>query len=122
MGLFGTASTGAEIGGLSGAAACYEVKANTEIAKLDTFEDFLEQTQRRIRELTDLVKTVNDKAIEGLTELESKPFKRERDAGKFQQVALLIKALAEIMKTPVLDAEGNLNQATATLKAKYRAI
>lgn len=177
VGLFGTASTGAAIGGLSGAAAwnatlawlgggslavggggmalgtvvlggivaapalmiggfvlggqgekaltearCYEAKANTEIAKLDTFEDFLEQTQRRIRELTDLVKTVNDKAIEGLTELESKPFKRERDAGKFQQVALLIKALAEIMKTPVLDAEGNLNQATATLKAKYRAI
>ena len=122
MGLFGTASTGAEIGGLSGAAACYEVKANTEIAKLDTFEDFLGQVQRRITELKDLVKTLNDRASEGLTELESKPFERERDSGKFQQVALLIKALAEIMKTQVLDAEGNLNQATATFKAKYRAI
>ena len=100
----------------------YEAKANTEIAKLDTFEDFLGQVQRRITELKDLVKTLNDRAIAGLAELEAKPFKRERDAGKFQQVAILIKALAEIMKTPVLDAEGNLNQATATLKAKYRTI
>lgn len=100
----------------------YEAKANTEIAKLDVFEDFLGQVQRRIIELKDLVNNLNNRAIEGLAELESKPFVRERDAAKFQQVALLIKALAEIMKTPVLDTEGNLNQATATLKAKYRTI
>ena len=31
-------------------------------------------------------------------------------------------SLAEIMKTPVLDAEGNLNSATAQLQAKYRTI
>ncbi|XFA73200.1 hypothetical protein RYO59_001438 [Thermosynechococcaceae cyanobacterium Okahandja] len=177
VGLFGTASTGAAIGGLSGAAAWnatlawlgggslaaggggmalgtlvlggiavgpalmiggfvlggegekaltearrYEAEANTEIAKLDAFEDFLGQVQRRIIELQDLVKTLNDKAIEGLTELESKPFKREQDAEKFQQVALLIKSVAEIIKTPVLDTEGNLNEAAAALKAKYRNI
>jgi hypothetical protein len=46
----------------------------------------------------------------------------DRDAAKFQQVSLLIKALAEILKVPVLDANGNLNQETATLTAKYRTI
>jgi uncharacterized protein YoxC len=100
----------------------YEAKVNTEIAKLDTFEDFLGKVQRRITELKKLVKNLSDRAIESLAELESKPFNRERDAEKFQQVALLIKALAEIMKTPVLDDKGNLNQDTATLKAKYRTI
>lgn len=100
----------------------YEAKANTEIAKLNTFKDFLEQVQRRITELRDLVNTLNDRAIEDLMELESNPFVRERDAAKFQQVALLVKALAEIMKTPVLDTEGNLNHATDTLKAKYRTL
>ena len=100
----------------------YEAKINTEIAKLDVFEDFLEQVQRRIAELQDLVKNLNNKAINGLDELELKPFVRERDAEKFQQVALLMKALAEIMETPVLDVEGNLNQATTELKAKYRTI
>ncbi|NMG07487.1 hypothetical protein [Brasilonema sp. UFV-L1] len=100
----------------------YEAKANTEIAKLSAFEDFLGQVQQRITELKELVEGLNDRAINGLVELESKPFVRERDAAKFQQVALLIKALAKIMKTPILDAEGNLNQATARLKASYNTI
>ncbi|PSB57726.1 hypothetical protein [Chamaesiphon polymorphus] len=178
VGLFGTASTGTAIGGLSGAAAWnatlawlgggslatgggggmalgsivlggiaiapalmvggfvlggqgekaltkahrYSAEANTEIAKIDAVEDLLEQVQNRIRELKDLVKTLNAKAIDGLVELESQPFVSERDAAKFQQVALLIKALAEILKVPVLNANGNLNQDTATLTAKYRTI
>ena len=100
----------------------YQAEANTEIAKLDTFENFLNQVQQRIIELTELVNFLNDRAIDGLVELESKPFVREQDTEKFQQVALLVKALAEIMKTPVLDAEGNLNSATAQLQAKYRTI
>lgn len=195
IGLFGTASTGAAIGGLSGAAAWnatlawlgggslaaggggmalgtlvlggiavgpalmiggfvlggqgekalteahrYAAQANTEIAKLDAFEDFLSQVQRRIIEQRDLVNGLNSKALDSLVELESRVFMRtgvwikdeekldigsidfnpERDAAQFQQVALLIKTLVEIMKIPVLNAEGNLNQDTAELKAKYR--
>ena len=100
----------------------YEAKANVEMAKLDNFKDFLEQVQRRITELKELVESLNSKAIDGLSELESKPFVRERDAAKFQQVALLIKALVEVMKTPVLDAQGNLNDETAGVQAKYRTI
>lgn len=197
VGLFGTASTGAAIGGLSGAAAwnatlawlgggslavggggmalgtlilggiavgpalmiggCvlgrqgekavteahrYASKVNTEIAKLDAFEDFLRKVQQRIIELKDLVNSLNDDALKSLLELESKVFIRtsilfkdgekldigsinfnpERYAAQFQQTALLIKALAEILKIPVLDAEGNLNKDTADLKAKYRTI
>jgi hypothetical protein len=179
VGLFGTASTGAAIGGLSGAAAWnatlawlgggslaaggggmalgtlvlggiavgpalmiggfvlggqgekvlteahdYEAQVNAEIAKLDTFEDFLGQVQRRIIELKDIVKSLNDRAIDGLIKLETETFVRNQklDVAKFQQVALLIKALVEIMKIPVLNSEGNLNEATGTLKAKYRNI
>ncbi len=100
----------------------YEAQVNVEIAKLDTFEDFLDQVQRRITELKNLVNSLNDRAIDSLIKLETQTFVRERDAAKFQQVALLIKALGEIMKTPVLNVEGNLNEATGTLKAKYRNI
>lgn len=100
----------------------YEAKANTEIAKLDAVEDFSGQVQRRITELKDLVERFNNSAIDGLVELESKPFLCKGDVTKFQQVALFIKALSEIMKTPILDAEGNLNPNTAGLKAKYRNI
>jgi hypothetical protein len=89
----------------------------------DFFEGFEGVSFQQIYEYkTALLNTLNDRAIDGLIELESKPFERERDAAKFQQIALLIKALAEIMKTPILDTAGNLNQTTAMLKTLYKNI
>jgi hypothetical protein len=83
----------------------------------------MQQVKRRINELRALVESLNDRAVLGLNELESQPsFDKNRDASKFQQVALLVKALAEIMKTPVLDSKGQLNPATATIRAKYRTL
>ncbi len=100
----------------------YDAKVNVEIAKLETARDFLQQVRRRIDELRNLVENLNKCAFHSLNQLESQPFDRERDAAKFQQVALLIKALAEIMKTPILDSEGKLNFATSTIQAKYRTL
>jgi hypothetical protein len=99
----------------------YEAKVNTEVAKIDEANDFLGQVQRRIIELEDLVRKLNKRVLISLNELESRPFNREseQDLEKLQQVALLIKALAEIMKTPVLDQEGNLNPITDNIKEKY---
>jgi uncharacterized protein YoxC len=100
----------------------YEVQINTEIVKLDAFKDFLGQVQRRIIELENLVNTLNSRSVDCLSELESNSFVLERDAAKFQQVALLIKALTEIMKTPVLNTNGNLNMTGIDLNTKYRNI
>ncbi|WP_293122957.1 hypothetical protein [Microcoleus sp. bin38.metabat.b11b12b14.051] len=179
IGLFGTASTGTAIAGLSGAAAWnatlawlgggslaaggggmavgtlvlggimvgpalavggfmlagegekaltkareYDAKVNIEITKIDASKDFLERVQRQINELRGVVNNLNARAVQGLNQLESQPFDRNRDADvrKFQKVALLVKSLADIMKTPVLDSEGNLNPATAKIKAKYGTI
>jgi hypothetical protein len=179
IGLFGTASTGTAIAGLSGAAAWnatlawlgggslvaggggmavgtlvlggimvgpalavggfmlagegekaltkareYEAKVGIEIAKIDAAKDFLERVQWQIDELRGVVNNLNGRAVQGLNKLESQSFDHNRDADvrKFQKVALLVKSLAEIMKTPVLDSEGNLNSATAKIKAKYGTI
>lgn len=100
----------------------YEANVNTEVAKIEAAKDFLGQVRRRITELSSLVEDLNTRAVLALNDLESRPFERNRDANKFQQVALLVKALAEIMKTPVLDSEGQLNPATATIQAKYRTL
>lgn len=177
VGLFGTASTGTAIGGLSGAAAWnatlawlgggslaaggggmalgtlvlggitvgpalliggfilsgeaekaltkareYEEQVNIEVSKLDAFRDFLDQVQQRIRELEYLVYDLNARAIQGLIELESQPFDFERDGAKLHRVALLIKALSEILKTPVLDSDGTINPLTENLQVKYETI
>jgi hypothetical protein len=101
----------------------YEAEANTAIAKIAAAKDFMQQVQRRIRELRHLVDSVNSLAVLGLNELDALPgFNKNRDASKFQQVSLLVKALAEIMKTPVLDSEGQLNPVTVTIQAKYRTL
>lgn len=101
----------------------YEAEVNAAIAKINAAKDLMQQVKRRIAELRDVVEFLNDRAVLGLNELESQPyFDKDRDASKFQQVALLVKALAEIMKTPVLDSEGQLNPATANIKAKYRTL
>lgn len=173
--LFGTASTGTAIGGLSGAAAWnatlawlgggslaaggggmalgtmvlggiavgpalaiggfalasqgekaltevteYESKVNVDIEKIKASQDFLIQVKRRTIELYDLVSKLNDRALVSLQKLESQPFDRQRDAVKFQETGLFIKALSEIMKQPVLDYKGKLNPVTKNIKAKYR--
>ncbi|RAM48658.1 MAG: hypothetical protein C6Y22_26810 [Hapalosiphonaceae cyanobacterium JJU2] len=101
----------------------YEAEVNTAIAKIEAAKDFMQQVRRRISELRNMLECLNNCAVLGLNELESLPsFDKNLDAKRFQQVALLVKALAEIMKTPVLDSEGQLNPATATIQAKYRTL
>ncbi|MEH2367081.1 hypothetical protein [Nostoc sp.] len=99
----------------------YNAEVNTAIVKIEAAKDFMQQVKRRITELQNVFECLNKSAILGLQELESLPsFDKNRDASKFQKVALFVKALAEIMKTPVLDSEGQLNPVTANIQAKYR--
>ncbi|MEH2353981.1 hypothetical protein [Nostoc sp.] len=101
----------------------YNAQVNTAITKIEAAKDFMQQVRRRITELQGVFECLNKSAILGLQELESLPsFNKNRDASKFQKVALFVKALAEMMKTPVLDSEGQLNPVAATIKAKYRTL
>ncbi|ARV62112.1 hypothetical protein BZZ01_28890 [Nostocales cyanobacterium HT-58-2] len=107
----GEISSAILIGGLEGEntltkAREYEAKVNIAIVKIDAVKDCMQQVRRRITELRNLFGSLNNRAVVSLKELEFLPsFNRHRDTNKFQQVALLVKALAEIMKTPVLDNE-----------------
>ncbi|MGB6296104.1 MAG: hypothetical protein WBF90_07940 [Rivularia sp. (in: cyanobacteria)] len=101
----------------------YQAKVNKATAEIDGVSDFLEQVKQRIYELGYLLKSLNERAIYGLNELESiTNFDTNRDAAKFQQVALLVKAISEIIKTPVLDSEGWINPTTGAITARYRSL
>ncbi|MCC5646871.1 hypothetical protein LC607_28935 [Nostoc sp. CHAB 5824] len=100
----------------------YEARVNIEIANIEAAQDFLLQVKRRTVELANLVCNLNNRAKSALQELEAQPFNRDRNASKFQEVALLIKALAEIMKIPILDNKGLLNPATLTIQAQYKTL
>lgn len=98
----------------------YKAKVNKAIAKMEAAQAFADQVERRISELWEILGTLNGQALSDLRVLESRPFERERDARLFQQVALLIKAIADITQTPVLDTDGQLNSGSLDIQAKYR--
>lgn len=97
----------------------YEADAEAKIATIKVTKEALQQIEQRIRELGRLVEKLESRAKTALDELESQPFDRHRDADKFNQVRLLVKALADIVKTPILNSEGTLNLGTVTILEKY---
>jgi hypothetical protein len=100
----------------------YEAKVNVHITEIKTAIEFLRRIEKRIREVGILVKKLESRASKCIDELESLDFDPIRDAVKFQQVALLVKALVEISKTPILDNEGNLNPLVVNVQAKYQTL
>jgi predicted metal-dependent hydrolase/arsenate reductase-like glutaredoxin family protein len=102
----------------------YQRKVKLEIENISTFQSHLKHIQRRLSEMSDLVKGIHSRTSRGLDELESVKFDctREKDLEKFQQVAALAKALVELVKIPILDEDGNLNPNLGSIQAKYREI
>lgn len=100
----------------------YKAEVKAAIAKMEAAQAFADQVECRITELWEALEGLNGRALEGIQALEAKPFDRKRDAQLFQRVALLIKAMAEITQTPVLDADGQLNPGSLDIQAKYRSL
>jgi hypothetical protein len=106
----------------------YEAKVAEAIAQIQEGIDFLQLVQERIIELENILNQLEEKAHLAMDKLEKSMIhlnlqitgNAEIDAEIFQETALLIKAIMEIMRTPVLDGEGKLNPVTAQIKVKYR--
>lgn len=84
----------------------YAAKINLAIAKIGAVRDCMQQVRRRITELRSMLESLNNRAVLGLNELELLPTFDDKNVNKFQQVALLVQALAEVMKTSVLKTQG----------------
>lgn len=98
----------------------YEATVNTAITKIVAAGNLLLQIQQHLDELGDLVSVLDERAAALLNELKFQPFEPNRDASKFQELALLVKSLVQIMKPPILDPQGNLNYHTTIITANYR--
>lgn len=103
-------------------AKAYEAKVNVALEQISAIRNVFIQVQKRINELQGLVTNLSGRVDALLDEFERQDFNPTRDAKKFQNMMLLVKALSEILKTPVLDEEGNINPQSATIYAKYRSL
>jgi hypothetical protein len=103
-------------------AAEYVGQVEVEIQKIDVAASLLERVKQRIHELDGLVQALNRRAVEALDGLDPRRFdpNDDSDARRFQLTGQLVKALADVMRTPVLDAAGErLTEESAGLRAKY---
>lgn len=101
-------------------AKAYQAKVNESIEKIKGARSFLGMLEKRIRELGILVRKLESLTSACLDELENKEFDPIKDASKFQRAYFLVKALIEILKTPILDNQGDLNPEVITIQEKYR--
>jgi hypothetical protein len=64
---------------------------------------------------------LNNQAISALNDLHVGEFNKSkvRDVDKLQRVFLLMKAISEVIKTPILDSQGHLNPILNGLVEKY---
>jgi CHAD domain-containing protein len=58
----------------------------------------------------------------GWLKKENPLFKNDEKVRKIQQTALLVKALADIIQTPILDKDGDLNSSAMSIQAKYSSV
>ncbi len=102
----------------------YEAEVNREIANMNTMMEFMDRLKTRIAELKDLVTGLDERANEALDRLNPATFDahNDNDVKVFQQAGLLVKALSEIMRTPILDEESNLTTESGAIAAKYRTL
>jgi len=99
----------------------YEADVNVDIQKMDGLKAVMRGLLTRIDELRSLVASLDQRANSALDNLEVLDFNPQDDEhiGLFQQAALLVNALAEIMRTPILDKEGNLTAESHRIQVKY---
>lgn len=102
-----------------------EKLASQQLDELEAHERNFHSLQQRIwRACREFLAIILGCLVEGQTyekaKQGSKKFDVAQDVLKFQQTALLIKALVEIIKTPVLDNRGNINSLSITVQEKYK--
>ena len=102
----------------------YEKKRNIDIEKLKTVEDVLKKIEQRIDELHGLAKKLNRHTRKAMAKINPDTFNPESDAAikDLTTVLQLGRALAEIMRTPIINERGNINVESHQVYMKYEKL
>jgi hypothetical protein len=93
-----------------------------EIESINTSKSNLTHVSKRLSEMYVTLEGIYSRVLTGLHELESTEFDSNStdDLQKLQMLMILSKALAEIIRIPVVDEDWNLNPHLDSIQAKYR--
>ncbi len=99
----------------------YEADLAIARAELATRIEVFHALHRRIEEMRSTLTSLEVRALTSLAELQEVDFDPAVHAELFQRTALLMRAVGEVLNTPLLDAEGNLTDEFMTITEKYAA-
>jgi hypothetical protein len=102
----------------------FEHTVNVKVAELGALQDGMSAIRSRIREISGLIDALEPRlrAALGQVRLETWSPDRDADVRAFQAVMVLARALAEVIRAPVIDADGGLSPASAKLRTTHRAL
>lgn len=100
-------------------ARAYEAKVNVACAQMQTRIELFGELRRRIREMSSLLADLRRRAEASLAELQAVDFDPAQHAELFQRTALLMRALGEVLSTPLLDADGNPSDESITIIERH---
>jgi hypothetical protein len=107
-------------------AAEYAADVHVDLGRQRLHVEFLQRVGRRLEELSAVLSQLDDRAAASLDRLETLASPDDAFAVQFQETALLVAALAEILRTPVLvekDSGGlEFNEATTGLLSRCRPL
>ena len=102
----------------------YEKSCNTQVAKLNTLGEFLKKLEWRIEEFQDLAKKLNRRARYAMAKIDPATFNPTDDAAvtDLTTALQLVRALSEVIRTPLVSQNGNLSVASHKVYLKYEEL
>lgn len=102
-------------------AEAYRAKVQIAIEEMKTNTKLLKRLERRTAELETVLARLNRQAGRSLMALSEIAFDPSQHASQFLQTALLMRSLAEVIDTPLLDSNGHISEATTTITERHAA-
>ncbi|MBD0421197.1 hypothetical protein H0H10_18905 [Streptomyces sp. TRM S81-3] len=99
-----------------------EAEVAVAIAELDETDTRLKGVDARVTELRELLSDLTSRGLGALDLLDSEPFDSRRHAERFQRAMTLVMAVRDVATTPIVDAEGELDERSANLTIRYRPL
>ena len=103
----------------------FESKVDIECKKLEEIQKYMDKIIERINELYSLATELSKRANLMISRLNSKIDKMEFTPSfikQFQQALLFVKALADLMRTPILNEKGKLTVGSKQLIVRYKPL
>ena len=99
----------------------YAAEVSVAIENVRTAIDLMPKTSERVGELSAVLQSLVGSADAAIGHLETLDFDRDLHAGDFSRAIQLVRAIREIVNTPVLDEEtGELTEVSLKIVRKYQ--